>query len=212
MDSRRQADSSIIPRRALVIAFSVLVGCSSGDSDPMTDTAKAVHPPNPPSQAIQVEAGSDQVVHVGETVQLSGSTTAQSNHNIQWHFTSVPAGSTAELLDADTLMPRFVPDLAGLYVVALVKNMAQSDEVTSRRSGEPGHAALQWRAQDRRGHHWDVHVRNDNRTERDERAQSLAKCALPPDRVEFCCGKRAHGLIALGDVSKWRAGQHSRVL
>ena len=71
MDSRRQADSSIIPRRALVIAFSIVVGCSSGDSDPMTDTAKAVHPPNPPSQAIQVEAGSDQVVHVGETVQQS---------------------------------------------------------------------------------------------------------------------------------------------
>jgi len=65
MDSRRQADSSIIPRRALVIAFSILVGCSSGDSDPMTDTAKAVHPPNPPPQAIQVGAGSDQVVHVG---------------------------------------------------------------------------------------------------------------------------------------------------
>jgi len=96
----------------------------------MTDTAKAVHPPNPPPQAIQVGAGSDQVVHVGETVQLSGSTTAQSNHNIQWHFTSVPAGSTAELLDADTLTPRFVPDLAGLYVVALGKNRAQSDEVT----------------------------------------------------------------------------------
>ena len=130
MDSRRQGDSRIIPRRALVVAFSLLVGCSSGDSDPMTDTAKAAHPPNPPSQAIQVEAGSDQVVHVGETVQLSGSTTAQSNHNIQWHFTSIPAGSTAELLDADTLTPRFVPDLAGLYVVALVKNRAQSDVVT----------------------------------------------------------------------------------
>jgi len=96
----------------------------------MTDTAKAAHSPNPPSQAIQVEAGSDQVVHVGETVQLSGSTTAQNNNNIQWHFKSVPAGSTAELLDADTLTPRFVPDLAGLYVVALVKNRAQTDEVT----------------------------------------------------------------------------------
>ena len=117
-----------LPSRALVIAFSILVGCSSGDSDPMTDTAKAAHSPNPPSQAIQVEAGSDQVVHVGETVQLSGSTTAQNNNNIQWHFKSVPAGSTAELLDADTLTPRFVPDLAGRITKAILHQNGMDQE------------------------------------------------------------------------------------
>ncbi len=121
----------MIRRPGLVIAFSLLIGCSSGGSNPMTDAAgKPVNAPTPPPQAIQVDAGSDRLVHVGETVQLSGSTTAQGNHNVQWHFTSVPAGSTVQLVDADTLTPTFVPDIAGLYVVALVMNPAQSDQIT----------------------------------------------------------------------------------
>ena len=129
MNGRREPNSSSIRRSALMIACLVLVGCSSGGSDPLSDTAKAAKPPTLPPQAIQVDAGRDQLVHVGETVQLSGSTTPQGNQ-VQWQFRSVPAGSAAELLDADTLAPKFVPDLAGLYVVALVMNKVQSDEVT----------------------------------------------------------------------------------
>jgi len=129
MDSRREEDSSTIIRRsALVIAFLILFGCSSGGSDPIADaTGKPVN--SPPPQAIQVDAGPDQMVHVGDAVQLTGSATAKGN-NVRWQFTSVPSGSTAQLVNADTLTPTFVPDLAGLYVVALVMNKAQSDQVT----------------------------------------------------------------------------------
>lgn len=124
MNRRRQA----VGRPALVIAFSVLVGCSSG-GDPATDAAKAIKPPDLPPQALQVDAGSDQHVHVGETVHLSGSVSSKGN-NVQWHFTSIPTGSAAQLVGADTLTPTFVPDLSGLYVIALVMNRVQSDEVT----------------------------------------------------------------------------------
>jgi hypothetical protein len=129
MDSRRYTDSSpLIRTPALITLFVVLIGCGSNGGD--ADVAKTVHAPTLPAQAVQVSAGSDQVVRVGQTVQLSGSTTPKSDHNIQWQFTSVPAGSTAELLDADTLTPTFVPALAGLYVVTLSMNKAQSDQVT----------------------------------------------------------------------------------
>ena len=125
MNSKRRANHKIIVcMPALVIAFSVIVGCSSGGSDSTGDAAKTL-----PPQAIQVDAGSDQLVHVGETVQLSGSTTSQSNH-AQWQFTSVPTGSTAHLIGADTLTPTFVPDIAGVYVVELAINKVQSDQVS----------------------------------------------------------------------------------
>ena len=62
-------------------------------------------------------------------MQLTGSATAKGN-NVQWQFTTVPSGSTAQLVNADTLTPTFVLDLAGLYVVALAMNKSQSDQVT----------------------------------------------------------------------------------
>ena len=129
MNIRRQADNSIIVRRpALVIALLTLFGCGSGGADPIVD-ASGKPANSPPPQAIQVDAGPDQTVHVGDAVQLTGSSTAKGN-NVQWQFTSVPSGSTAQLVNADTLTPTFVPDVAGLYVVALVMNKAQSDQVT----------------------------------------------------------------------------------
>ncbi|HKY72220.1 MAG TPA: hypothetical protein VJL88_09900 [Nitrospira sp.] len=129
MDRHRHG-SPLIRRPTLmtITLLLVLIGCGSNGGD--ADVAKTVHAPTLPAQAVQVNAGTDQVVRVGQTVQLSGSTTPQSTQNIQWQFTSVPAGSTAELIDADTLTPRFVPDLAGLYVVTLSMNKAQSDQVT----------------------------------------------------------------------------------
>jgi hypothetical protein len=117
-------------RLITTIGLLLFCGCGSGSNDPMLDAAaKSEHAPKPPPQAIQVDAGPDQTVHVGDAVQLTGSATAKGN-NVQWHFTSVPAGSTAQLVNADTLTPTFVPDLAGRYVVALAMNASQSDQVT----------------------------------------------------------------------------------
>jgi hypothetical protein len=131
MNSRCQTRRSIIiPSPALIITFLVLAGCGSSGSDSSNDVAKTVHPPTLPPQAVQVNAGSDQIVRVGQTVQLSGSTTFQSNNNIQWQFTSVPVGSIAELLDADTLTPKFIADLAGVYIITLSMNKVQSDQVS----------------------------------------------------------------------------------
>ena len=123
----------------LAACFALLFGCSGGSSDPQpqpTPTPQPTQAPSPPPQtppaAIPiVNAGSDQTVHVGDVITLTGSSTsADTKPTYLWHFTSLPAGSVAVLVNPDTLTPSFIADLAGLYIVALSLNDAQSDEVT----------------------------------------------------------------------------------
>ncbi len=71
------------------------------------------------------DAGPDQAVHVGETVQLEGGASRDADGDLlvfRWSFTSLPAGSTATLSDPAASRPTFVPDLAGAYVVQLIVN------------------------------------------------------------------------------------------
>ena len=70
-------------------------------------------------------AGSDQSIRAGDTVFLHGSAsfdddTATESLLYSWSFSSLPAGSTATLVDADTTIPSFVADLAATYVVQLI--------------------------------------------------------------------------------------------
>lgn len=70
-------------------------------------------------------AGDDQSIRAGDTVNLDGSdslddNTAQLDLEYAWSFSSVPAGSSATLLGADTVTPSFVADVAGSYTVELV--------------------------------------------------------------------------------------------
>lgn len=67
-------------------------------------------------------AGPDQVVDVGSTVNLDGSGSVDPENDVisyEWTITTRPAGSTAELAGADTATPSLTPDLAGEYVVSL---------------------------------------------------------------------------------------------
>ena len=95
------------------------------------------------------EAGANQSIHAGQTVQLDGNgssddTTPTQNLQYTWSFTSVPSGSTATLSAPHAIEPTFA-DLSGTYVVSLVVTDASGlssnpDEVTISSLNAPPNA------------------------------------------------------------------------
>ncbi len=70
-------------------------------------------------------AGADQRVPIGAQVTLDGGASSDANGDtltFRWQFSSVPAGSSADLLNSDAQITTFTPDVAGTYVVNLTVN------------------------------------------------------------------------------------------
>ena len=75
-------------------------------------------------------AGPDQTTYTGQTVQLnaSGSTDADGDPiTYSWVFIAMPEGSAAVLSGANTVIPSFVADRFGNYVVQLIVNDGSVD-------------------------------------------------------------------------------------
>ncbi len=87
----------------------------------------------PPSNLPPVaNAGTDQSVHVGNTVMLNGSGSSDPNGDLltyNWTFISKPGGSSATLSDPTLVNPTFTVDKAGTYKVKLVVNDGTVDSV-----------------------------------------------------------------------------------
>jgi hypothetical protein len=71
------------------------------------------------------DAGSDQSIHAGYTVNLDGGASSDDNTlpealSYNWSFDSTPAGNTATLNNANTATPSFTPNVSGAYVVQLI--------------------------------------------------------------------------------------------
>ena len=84
-------------------------------------------PPNVPPVA---DAGQNQSVLEGDTVQLDGSASRDPDGGaliFLWELVSAPVGSTAVLSATDIVNPTFVADLPGDYLVRLVVNDGQAD-------------------------------------------------------------------------------------
>ena len=79
---------------------------------------------NPPAPV--ADAGPNQTVPVGGTAHLDGSASTDPSRNgqltYQWQFTARPPASNAAVSNAGTVMPSFVVDAAGTYVVELTVN------------------------------------------------------------------------------------------
>ncbi|RLA38459.1 MAG: hypothetical protein DRR06_20750, partial [Gammaproteobacteria bacterium] len=75
-------------------------------------------------------AGSDQMVPVGATVNLDGSLSEDADGNelsYAWSITTKPLGSQAELSDPGAANPDFNADIPGMYIVQLVVNDGHID-------------------------------------------------------------------------------------
>ncbi|MCA9420985.1 MAG: hypothetical protein KC592_08205, partial [Nitrospira sp.] len=76
------------------------------------------------------EAGPDQTVHVGMTVQLDGADSTDVDGNLltyQWTLLSQPGGSTAMLSDTTAIMPTLAIDRPGVYSIQLIVNDGTAD-------------------------------------------------------------------------------------
>ena len=90
------------------------------------------------------DAGPDQSVNAGDTVQLNGAGSSDPDSNpltYLWSFAVRPAGSSAALSNPTTATPTFTPDLLGLYTVRLVVSDglldSPPDDVDIRTNGPP---------------------------------------------------------------------------
>ncbi|RME29209.1 MAG: hypothetical protein D6806_01720, partial [Deltaproteobacteria bacterium] len=95
----------------------LLAACSSGGGEAENSPPVAV-------------AGEDFQIQLGQEAGLDGSESYDPDGDpitFQWSFDSRPAGSHAQLEDADTAEAWFTPDVEGRYVVSLVVNDGKVD-------------------------------------------------------------------------------------
>ncbi len=106
---------------------------NDGTQDSAPDTLEVNHSVT----GLAANAGPDQVVDIGATVQLDGTGSLYAP-NYAWAFTSKPAGSTAVLSSSTSATPTFLVDRPGDYVVQLVVSdgtiSSAPDSVTVRTS------------------------------------------------------------------------------
>ncbi|MBW1876825.1 MAG: hypothetical protein JRJ84_00540 [Deltaproteobacteria bacterium] len=78
-----------------------------------------------PNDVPVADAGPDQAVSMGDTVQLNGDLSYDPDGgtlSYQWTLTSQPTSATASLTAANSPLPRFTAAVAGTYVAELVVN------------------------------------------------------------------------------------------
>lgn len=94
-------------------------GILSSDVDSVTVVAVSAN------QKPDADAGPDQDVKTGATVNLDGSASLDADGDTltyQWEITSKPATSSATLSDSDVEKPTFIADVDGTYTVDLIVN------------------------------------------------------------------------------------------
>ena len=109
-----------------VIGLTVNDGIDSSTQDTVTIASVASNQPP------VANAGSDQTVTMGNTVQLNGTGSSDADGDpltYRWAFSSKPVGSIATLSNTSSPGPTFVADKNGTYIVSLIVNDGQEDSV-----------------------------------------------------------------------------------
>ena len=104
----------------------LIVNDGKVDSKPKTVKITATAKVKPPVNIAPVaHAGIDQNTKTGSKVTLNGSDSSDANMDpllYDWSILSMPVGSMATLSDPTVVMPSFVADIAGNYVIQLMVN------------------------------------------------------------------------------------------
>jgi hypothetical protein len=119
---KNKANASFIPD--VNGTYSIKLTVSDGDLSSNDDTVVISTTPNVPPNA---NAGEDITITLGHTVTLDGLASndpddGPSPLTYGWIFVTVPAGSQIgndDIVDADSVSPSFIPDMAGTYVLQL---------------------------------------------------------------------------------------------
>src|SRR5210317_620935 len=116
---------------SLLFMFALLLplyGCGGGGgADSVidgSDTPADVKPLGLVNSPPVADAGSDQTAQINDLVTLDGSKSSDVDGDsltYSWSL-ALPVGSTASLLDAETVSPSFVVDVSGVYVAQLIVN------------------------------------------------------------------------------------------
>ena len=110
--------------------LSLIVNDGEFDSAAATATITA----SLPNAIPLADAGTNQNVLVGATVNLDGSRSSDANGDLltySWSFTSKPDGSNATLSNDKAVNPTFIADLSGDYVLNLVVNDGKASSTTA---------------------------------------------------------------------------------
>ncbi len=147
--SEATLDAAALPQPAFTADVSgryelqLVVNDGVDDSDPDTVVIDAGN------RAPVANAGPDQTVPVGETVQLDGTDSTDDDGDAltyHWSFVAKPAGSSATLNDPSAVRPTFVVDVRGEYGLELVVNDGRADSapdavvVTTENTAPVAHA------------------------------------------------------------------------
>ena len=122
VNDERDPTTSFMPDAAGTYVVSLIVVDGQGLSSTPDRTTITIQSGDAPV----AEAGDEQSVNVGETVNMDGSGSWDGlgrELSFDWSFARVPSHSSlTELTDSDTTDANFVPDVSGLYLIALVVN------------------------------------------------------------------------------------------
>ena len=110
----------------------LIVNDNKADSLPSTVFITALTAPSTANIAPTANAGLDQTVVAGSTVNLDGtlSTDLNGDHlTYAWSISAKPTGSGAQLNSSTAVKPQFIADVAGIYEVKLSVNDGKASSV-----------------------------------------------------------------------------------
>ncbi|HNP19872.1 MAG TPA: hypothetical protein PKL31_15645 [Fulvivirga sp.] len=115
MMKQNKHEWQVVLKALLFIGVLFFYGCDSSDD------------PNP---GVVVDAGADQTIGLGETVNLLGTATGGSTLVYVWEITTRPLGSTVLITNFFSAATSFVPDAVGVYELKLTVTNEDGDEGT----------------------------------------------------------------------------------